>query len=72
MLAVVLTHTCLAADAGPAADDLMPGDEVEILGELYAYGVAEDLRTRAVALIAIVPLRLSPKFHGAPSEFVYA
>ena len=39
-------------------EDLMPGDEFEVLGEVYAYGVTDELRTKTANLIAIIPMRL--------------
>jgi hypothetical protein len=40
-------------------DDLRIGQRYEIVGELYAYGVADDLNSRQLSVISLVPLRLS-------------
>ena len=40
-------------------DDLRAGQRYQIVGKLYAYGVAEDLNTRQLSLIGLSPLGLS-------------
>jgi hypothetical protein len=46
------THTA-AGD-----DEVRIGQKYEIVGELYALSVADDLNSRVVSIIALVPLRL--------------
>lgn len=41
------------------SDDLRIGQRYEIVGELYAYGVADDLNSKQLSLISLVPLKLS-------------
>mgnify|MGYP005645959955 FL=1 len=40
-------------------DDLQPGQRYQILGKLYAYGVADDLNTRQLSLTSLKSLNLS-------------
>src|SRR4051812_31830994 len=42
-----------------ASDDPRIDQRYEIVGELYAYGVADDLNSRKLSLISLVPLKLS-------------
>lgn len=39
-------------------DDVRIGQKYEIVGELYALSVADDLNSRVVSIITLVPLRL--------------
>lgn len=39
--------------------ELRPGERYEVIGPLYAYGIAHDLRTRAVSIVALESLQLS-------------
>jgi hypothetical protein len=57
---LLLTFLCVTANSlaqGPSG--LKPGERFEIVGELYAHGVAIDLDVRKVTIISVVPLRLS-------------
>lgn len=40
-------------------DELRSGQKFEIVGELYAHRVCDDLSSREVSIISLVPLRLS-------------
>ena len=40
-------------------DDALIGQQYEIVGELYAHSVADDLNSRVVSIIDLVPLRLT-------------
>lgn len=55
-LSIASTFWSIAAQAG---DDLRTGQRFEIVGRLYAYGVAHDLNSRKLSLIGLVPLGLS-------------
>jgi hypothetical protein len=58
VLAVAL-FSPLEADSAPDNSDLRAGQKYEIVGELYAHGVADDLNSRQLSVISLVPLRLS-------------
>lgn len=49
----------LEANTATGNDEAMIGQQYEIVGELYAYSVADDLNTRVVSIITLVPLRLT-------------
>ena len=44
--------------AAPGDSDLQSGQKFEIVGELYAFGVTDDPRSRKLSIISVVPLRL--------------
>lgn len=46
-------------NATPENNDLRIGQKFEIVGELYAHSVSDDLNSRKVSIISLVPLRLS-------------
>jgi hypothetical protein len=57
---VALMCIAVAAFMGFAnSSDLTVGQRYEIVGELYAFGVATNLDTRQLSSISLVPLRLS-------------
>jgi hypothetical protein len=60
-LLVLLIGLSSALEANTAAsnNDAMIGQKYEIVGELYAHSVAEDLNSRVVSIISLVPLRLT-------------
>jgi hypothetical protein len=49
----------VAATAVARGDDVRIGQRYEVVGELYAHGVADDINSRQLSLISLVPLRLS-------------
>jgi hypothetical protein len=55
-LALASTFWSIAARG---SDDLRIGQRYQIVGQLYAYGVADDLNSRQLSLISLVPLKLS-------------
>lgn len=56
---LILLFSCgLPSQSKTKANDLVPGEKYEVVGELYALWVATDLNTRKPGVIAIVPLRL--------------
>ena len=55
-LAIASTFLSVAAHG---ADDQLIGQRFEIVGELYAHGVAHDLNARQLSVISLVPLRIS-------------
>lgn len=57
-LSLALTTACWSI-AVRAGDDLRVGQRFEIVGELYAHGVAHNLDSRQLSVISLVPLRLS-------------
>ncbi|CAG9931718.1 hypothetical protein [Candidatus Nitrotoga arctica] len=46
-------------NAAPENRDLRIGQKYEIVGELYVHSVSDDLNSRKVSIISLVPLRLS-------------
>jgi hypothetical protein len=61
-LSVILTVAFsgpFSAAAAPEGGELKLGQKFEIIGELYAHSVSDDLNTREVSIISLVPLRLS-------------
>jgi hypothetical protein len=58
VLAFVAVHT-LGSAAALGKEDLRIGQRYKIVGDLYAYGVADNLNTRELSLISLVPLHLS-------------
>ena len=44
--------------AAPGDSDLQNGQKFEIVGELYALGIIDDLRSRKLSSIVVLPLRL--------------
>lgn len=57
-LSISLTSTS-ECSAAPGDDDLRSGQKFEIVGILYAHSVCDDLRSREVSIISLVPLRLT-------------
>lgn len=49
----------LEMNAAAGNDDMMIGQQYEIIGELYAHSVADDLNSRVVSFISLVPLQLT-------------
>jgi len=47
------------SSAAPGDNKLRIGQKYEIVGELYAHSVCDDLRSRDVSIISLVPLRLT-------------
>ncbi|MGC4095675.1 MAG: hypothetical protein QM706_01040 [Nitrospira sp.] len=47
------------ANTAEGNDDAIIGHTYEIVGELYAHSVADDLNSRVVSFISLVPLRLT-------------
>ena len=58
MLLIAWSST-LEANTAAGNDDALIGQKYEIVGKLYAYSVAEDLNSRVVAIITLVPLQLT-------------
>ena len=46
-------------NGAPENNDLTSGQKYEIVGELYAHRVSDDLNSRKLSIISLVPLRLS-------------
>lgn len=51
--------SALEVNMAAGNDEAIIGQQYEIVGELYAHSVAEDLNSRVVSFISLVPLRLS-------------
>lgn len=60
-LSVLLASLSCSFDinAAPGNNDLKIGQKYEIVGELYAHSVCDDLNTRKVSIIILEKLRLS-------------
>ena len=56
---VGMRTTSLADNLGEVAVPVRIGAEYEVVGELYVHEVATDLNKRTLALVVLVPLRLS-------------
>ena len=59
LVPLIALSSALEANTAAGNDDALIGQKYEIVGELYAYGVAEDLNSRVVSFISLVPLRLT-------------
>ena len=57
-LSIALART-FSSIAALGSDDLRIGQRYEIVGELYAYGVANNLNTRQLSVIGLETLHLS-------------
>lgn len=49
----------LEANTAAGNDEAIIGQKYEIIGELYAHSVADDLNSRVVSFISLVPLQLT-------------
>ena len=60
-IAATLAITSLLAWSGPPGGlhELQAGQKFEIIGELHAHAVRDDFTSSAVAVVTLVPLRLS-------------
>ena len=58
-LVSLITFLLALASTALANDDLRIGQRYEIVGQLHAYGVADDLNSRQLSWIALSPLNLS-------------
>jgi hypothetical protein len=55
---LIALSSALEGNTAAGNDDTMIGQKYEIVGELYAHSVAEDLNSRVVSFIELVPLRM--------------
>ena len=59
LILLIALSSPLEANTAAGNDDVMIGQKYEIVGELYAHSVADDLNSRGVSFISLVPLRLT-------------
>ena len=59
LVLLIALSSPLEANTLAGNDDVRIGQKYEIVGELYAHSVADDLNSRVVSFISLVPLRLS-------------
>lgn len=59
LLALSISFSVFASGAAPCDNDLKSGQKFEIVGELYAYGVTNDLGSGKLSFIDLSSLRLS-------------
>ena len=57
-MVLIALSSALEANTAAGNDDALIGQKYEIVGELYAHRVADDLNSRVVSIIDLVPLRL--------------
>lgn len=55
---IIALSSAVEVNAAAGNDDTIIGQQYEIVGELYALSVAQDLNARVVSIISLVPLRL--------------
>ncbi len=58
LVLLVALSSVLEGNAAAGNDEALIGQQYEIVGELYALSVADDLNSRVVSFIELVPLRL--------------
>ena len=58
LVLLIALSSALEANTAAGNDDAMIGQKYEIVGELYAHRVADDLNSRVMSIIDLVPLRL--------------
>jgi hypothetical protein len=58
LVLLIALSSPLETNTAAGNDDALIGQKYEIIGELYALSVAEDLDSRVVSIIDLVPLRL--------------
>ena len=56
---LIALSSALEGNTAAGNDDTIIGQQYEIVGELYAHNVADDLNLRVVSFIELVPLRLT-------------
>ena len=56
---LIALSSALGANTAVGTDDALIGQKYEVVGQLYAHSVAEDLNSRVVSFISLVPLRLT-------------
>ena len=67
LVLLIALSSALGANTAAGNDDALIGQKYEIVGELYAYSVAEDLNSRVVSFITLVPLQLTgPEIFSRP------
>jgi hypothetical protein len=59
LVLLIALSSALEANMAAGNDDALIGQKYEIVGELYAQRVAEDLNSRVVSFISLVPLQLT-------------
>jgi hypothetical protein len=58
LVLLIALSSPLETNTAAGNDDVRIGQKYEIVGELYAHSVADDLNSRVVSFIDLVPLRL--------------
>src|SRR5689334_6290827 len=56
---LIALSSSLEANTAAGDDNAITGQKYEIIGELYAHSVADNLNSRVVSFISLVPLRLT-------------
>jgi hypothetical protein len=59
LVLLIALSSALEANTAAGNDDALIGQKYEIVGELYAHRVADDLNSRVVSFISLVPLQLT-------------
>lgn len=55
----VLVTSPSPISGAPGSNDLLTGQKYQIVGQLYAHNVSDDLKSRTVSTVTLVPLRLT-------------
>ena len=56
---LIALFSSLETHAAAGIDEVTIGQQYEIVGELYAHSVVDDLNSRVVSFISLIPLRLT-------------
>jgi hypothetical protein len=59
LVLLIALSSALEANTAAGNDDALIGQKYEIVGELYAHRVADNLNSRVVSFISLVPLQLT-------------